>query len=147
MACGAVQAACYLAVAYLFGGIVVTSYGVIAAATGPFDTYLRAVGLVAAIFGVTSLLPVAAKWLLVGRWKPGVIALWSPAYLRFWAVRQLARATPMRLFVGTSLYLATCGRSGPGSARVTSASSGEAPAGLHRRGLDRAGAIVRSSPR
>jgi non-ribosomal peptide synthetase-like protein len=106
VACGAVQAACYLAAAYLLAGVVVTSYDVLTAATGPLDTYLRAVGLVVAVFGVTSLLPVAAKWLLVGRWKPAVIPVWSRAYLRFWVVRQLARATPMRLFVGSSLYLA-----------------------------------------
>jgi non-ribosomal peptide synthetase-like protein len=50
-------------------------------------------------------LPVLLKWLLVGRWKPQEIPVWSLAYFRFWVVRTLVQRNPMALFVGTPLYL------------------------------------------
>lgn len=49
--------------------------------------------------------PILAKWLLIGRWKPQRIRVWSTAYLRFWIVKTLLIANPLaRLCVGTSLY-------------------------------------------
>ncbi len=35
------------------------------------------------------LLTVVAKWLLLGRVKPGVYSIWSPFYVRYWFVKQL----------------------------------------------------------
>ncbi|HEY2765641.1 MAG TPA: amino acid adenylation domain-containing protein, partial [Pseudonocardiaceae bacterium] len=63
----------------------------------------------AAVFSTSALLaacvlPVLAKWLLVGRWKGLEIPLWSLAYLRFWMVKVLIRVNPMVLFVGSPLY-------------------------------------------
>jgi non-ribosomal peptide synthetase-like protein len=49
-------------------------------------------------------LPIAAKWTLIGRWKPRQIPIWSAAYLRFWLVKSLIRSSPMVIFVGTPLY-------------------------------------------
>jgi hypothetical protein len=123
VASGAVQAACYLGLAYLVAALGVAGYGWMAAATGLVDTYLRAVGAGAALLGVLTVLPVLAKWLLVGRFRPGEIRLWSPAYLRFWAYRQLLRVGPGRLLVGTPLYgayLRLLGvRVGPGAVVLT----------------------------
>ena len=51
------------------------------------------------------LLPVLAKWLLIGRWKPQEIRLWSLSYLRFWVVKTLIRTNPMVMFAGSPLYL------------------------------------------
>src|SRR5207249_7329444 len=49
--------------------------------------------------------PIAAKWVLVGRWKPQQIGLWSLTYVRFWLVKTLVRSSPAtRLFFGTPLY-------------------------------------------
>ncbi len=67
-----------------------------------------------------SVVPVAAKWALVGRWKPRRIRLWSLAYVRFWVVKTLIRSSPAaRLFLGTplyALYLRALGaRIGPGA--------------------------------
>ena len=59
-----------------------------------------------------SVVPIAAKWALIGRWQPGSIRVWSPAYLRFWVVKTLVRASPMVLFAGTpafTLYLRALG--------------------------------------
>jgi non-ribosomal peptide synthetase-like protein len=50
-------------------------------------------------------LPIIAKWLLVGRWKPARFRLWGPAYLRWWTVKTLIRANPMALLTGSPLYV------------------------------------------
>jgi non-ribosomal peptide synthetase-like protein len=52
------------------------------------------------------ILPVLAKWLIIGRWKPRGIRAWSLGYFRFWLVKTLIAANPMALmFVGTPLYV------------------------------------------
>ncbi|MDT8913870.1 Pls/PosA family non-ribosomal peptide synthetase [Amycolatopsis sp. PS_44_ISF1] len=72
---------------------------------GLLALYLRSAGFAAAGFTVLCTVSIAAKWLLVGRWKPTEIRLWSLGYARFWAVRTLQRLNPLTLFVGTPLYV------------------------------------------
>ncbi|MDT7561998.1 MAG: hypothetical protein QOG76_622, partial [Pseudonocardiales bacterium] len=75
--------------------------------TGAGDTlsiYLRSVLFTVASFALLCVLPIAAKWLLVGRWKPRRIRVWSLGYLRFWVVKSLVRTNPLVLFVGTPIY-------------------------------------------
>jgi len=49
--------------------------------------------------------PIAAKWLLIGRWRPQRIRLWSTAYVRFWVVKSLIWSNPfVYLFVGSPLF-------------------------------------------
>ncbi len=67
--------------------------------------YQRAVVFGAATFVALCVLPILAKWLLVGRWKQTEIQLWSLAYLRFWLVKGLIRTSPMVLFAGSPLYV------------------------------------------
>ena len=43
--------------------------------------------------------------MLVGRWKPQEIRVWSLAYFRFWLVKTLVQRNPMVLFVGSPLYV------------------------------------------
>ena len=50
------------------------------------------------------------KWVLVGRWKPQEIEIWSLAYLRFWLVKTLVVTNPLVLFVGSPLYMLYLGR-------------------------------------
>ena len=46
-----------------------------------------------------------AKWVLIGRWKPQQIRIWSLGYFRFWIVKTLVRSNPLvLLFVGSPLY-------------------------------------------
>ncbi|MFE5160979.1 Pls/PosA family non-ribosomal peptide synthetase [Streptomyces sp. NPDC056697] len=72
---------------------------------GWLDVYERAVALGAVALIGASLFPIAVKWILIGRWKPRHIQLWSVAYVRFWCVRTLIVANPLaRLTVGTPLY-------------------------------------------
>ena len=103
--CGALQALFYLAYSYL--GVVAAVEGfqwIVAGATG-VEGYLRLVVFGAAAFVVACAVPIAAKWLLIGRWKPQRIRIWSLAYLRFWIVKTLIRANPVGyLFVGSPLY-------------------------------------------
>ncbi len=70
----------------------------------PFDLYLRAVVAAAAVFAGLSALPIAAKWLLIGKWKNERIPIWSLRYFRFWVVKTLIRTAPAAVFVGSPIY-------------------------------------------
>jgi non-ribosomal peptide synthetase-like protein len=72
---------------------------------GVAATYLRSVAFLAAGLAILFVLPIVAKWTLIGRFKPREIPLWSPAYLRFWFVRSLIQRNPLlHLMMGSPLY-------------------------------------------
>ena len=48
----------------------------------------------AAIFLGLCTLPILLKWVLIGRWKPQQIRVWSMAYFRFWFVKTLVQREP-----------------------------------------------------
>ena len=74
-------------------------------ASGILDTYMRLVAFGSGTLFGLGVLPIAVKWLLIGRWKPRSIRAWSFAYFRFWLVKTVVVANPMaRLFIGTPLY-------------------------------------------
>jgi non-ribosomal peptide synthetase-like protein len=103
--CGALQLLCFLGYAYLAGIVASVGYEWISAGVGVLDLYLRAVLFGGASLVGVCLLPVLAKWILIGRWKPTEIRIWSLRYVRFWLVQTLVRASPIRLFfVGTPVY-------------------------------------------
>ena len=58
-------------------------------------------------------LPIVAKWVLIGRWKPREIRVWSLGYVRFWVVKTLVRSNPLVCCSSarrcTSLYLRALG--------------------------------------
>ena len=58
-----------------------------------------------------TVIPIAAKWLLIGRWKAETIPIWSLRYFRFWVVKTLIRSAPMAQFGGPiyNLYLRLLG--------------------------------------
>ena len=56
------------------------------------------------MFVALTAVPVAAKSLLIGRFKAQSIPIWSFAYFRFWAVKTLMRTSPVAAFIGTPLY-------------------------------------------
>ncbi|GAA4543735.1 Pls/PosA family non-ribosomal peptide synthetase [Pseudonocardia xishanensis] len=130
--CGAAQLALFLG--YIYGFALVSTLGyefVVAEGTTVVVLYERALVFGAGLFVVTSVLPIALKWVLVGRWRPREIRLWSLDYLRFWLVRTLVRANPLLLLVGgrahtsaasplTNLYLRALGaRIGRGATLYT----------------------------
>ena len=64
------------------------------------EIYGRAVVSAGAMFLGVCLLPILAKWVLIGRWAPGRIRIWSLAYVRFWIVKTLVRSNPLLLVAG-----------------------------------------------
>jgi len=70
----------------------------------PTRLYLRCVVLSAGVFFGLSGFAVAAKWLLVGRWKAETFPIWGWQYYRFWVVKTLVRSAPVVLFRGSPLY-------------------------------------------
>jgi len=102
--CGAVQLSAALLWFYLLGLALSGSLAFVADAEGWAETYLRAVlGPGGTLVGL-SLLPIVAKWVLVGRWQVGEIRIWSPAHARFWVVATLVRTSPLALYTGSPLY-------------------------------------------
>lgn len=102
--CGALQLLSFVVYSGLAAFISVGGYRWISAGSGPLDVYVRSVLFGAAAFVGLSALPVAAKWLLIGRWRPQRIRVWSLAYFRLWVVKTLVRSDPLVLFVGSPLY-------------------------------------------
>ena len=103
--CGALQALFYLGFSYLGVLAAVTGYQWLVAESAGVERVLRLVLFGAAAFLVVCAVPIAAKWLLIGRWKARQIRLWSLEYVRFWIVKTLIRSNPAPyLFVGSPLY-------------------------------------------
>nr|CAA6815353.1 MAG: Unknown protein [uncultured Thiotrichaceae bacterium] len=68
------------------------------------DVYFRTIMVFAGVFLFLVTLPVAAKWLLIGRWQVEAIPVWSLRYYRFWLVKQLLAISPLNAFRGYPLY-------------------------------------------
>ena len=110
--CGALQLLIFLGYSYLAALVLVQGYEWISAGLGVLDIYLRSVLSGCALFLFLFTLPILAKWILIGRWKPQQIRIWSLAYLRFWVVKTLVQRNPIVLFTGSPLftfYLRTLG--------------------------------------
>jgi non-ribosomal peptide synthetase-like protein len=103
--CGAIQLAAFLGWSALAGIVAVRGYEWVAGASGMVELYLRSIVVGGAgLIGLCAL-PVAAKWILIGRWKPTEFPIWSMTYARFWIVKILLHVNPMVLFVGNPLYV------------------------------------------
>ncbi|KUN77075.1 peptide synthetase [Streptomyces bungoensis] len=103
--CGTAQLLAFLAYSLVAGLVTSRGYEWVAASPGPVDVYLRSTLFGGLAFLALCAFPVAAKWLLVGRWKPGEFPVWGLTYFRFWFVKVLLHANPMILFVGNPLYV------------------------------------------
>lgn len=103
--CGAIQLAVFLGYTTYAAWLMVTGYEWLSGGNDWVDRWLRSVGFGAAMFLLLSVSPIIVKWVLVGRWKPGEIKIWSMDYVRFWAVKTLTRANPLVLFAGSPLYV------------------------------------------
>jgi non-ribosomal peptide synthetase-like protein len=103
--CGMLQFLFFLGYAWVAALVGARAYAWISAGSGFVSTYLRAVLFGGAGFVVLCTLPILAKWVLIGRWKPQQIRIWSLAYVRFWIVRTLVRSNPLAfLTLGSPLY-------------------------------------------
>jgi non-ribosomal peptide synthetase-like protein len=89
----------------LFGlWIFVTGFQWATATDSVVDIYWRSAALGAGLLVALTMVPVAAKWLLIGRFRAQSIPIWSFAYFRFWVVKTLIRTSPAAAFIGTPLY-------------------------------------------
>ncbi len=104
--CGLLQLLTFAAYAYLAAVWLDTGANWIMDAHGDWpELYGRLVAVGGGALVAMAVLPIVAKWLLVGRWKARAIPVWSLGYYRFWLVKTLILANPLgRLFVGTPLY-------------------------------------------
>jgi len=103
--CGALQALFYLGYMYLGVLAAVAGFDWLVADSVGIARTLRLVLFGAVAFLVICAVPILVKWLLIGRWKPRKIRLWSLEYVRFWIVKTLIRSNPAPyLFIGTPLY-------------------------------------------
>jgi non-ribosomal peptide synthetase-like protein len=64
---------------------------------------LLVIGISTLIWPFMLTLSVAAKWCLIGRYKPGKYKLWSFYYFRFWLATRLQAASGAGAFVGTPM--------------------------------------------
>jgi len=103
--CGILQLLVYVGYAFLVAIVLEQGYDWVSDASSLSHIYLRSLVFGAAIFLGLSILPILAKWVLIGRWKPRQIRIWSLGYVRFWTVKMLVRVSPMIMFVGSPLYL------------------------------------------
>ena len=103
--CGTLQFVFFLGYAWIAALVGARAYTWISVGSGLADIYLRSVLFGGAAFLVLCLLPILAKWVLIGRWKPREIRIWSLGYVRFWIVKTLVRSNPLAfLAVGSPLY-------------------------------------------
>jgi non-ribosomal peptide synthetase-like protein len=102
--CGLLQLLLFVVTSAL--GMLVLAHGLvwISGSQTLLDTYLRSVTFSSATFAGACLLSILAKWILIGRWKPRQIPVWSLDYVRFWLVKTLIRTNPLVRFAGTTLY-------------------------------------------
>jgi non-ribosomal peptide synthetase-like protein len=113
--CGVLQTLVYLGYCVVAGLLTVVWYQWVFPESGPgnhqwlgsgtdfWEIYLRSMAYGAAVFVAMCILPVAAKWIIIGRFRPQEIRIWSLAYFRFWLVKTLVRTSPLVLMTGSPL--------------------------------------------
>jgi len=102
--CAVLQLAVVIAYLYGFALYFTAAYPWLAGGSGAIELYLRVVAVGVGAVVAAAVLPILAKWLLVGRWEVVEFPVWGSAYLSFWTVKTLLRTNPLMLAVGTPLY-------------------------------------------
>ncbi|MBN9736429.1 MULTISPECIES: Pls/PosA family non-ribosomal peptide synthetase [unclassified Pseudonocardia] len=101
---GLAHLAVLLAAGFATAAVVTLGYGWVSAAPDTAGTAARAGGLAAGLLAGVALLPVLAKWTLIGRFTERTVPLWGLTYLRFWVVSTLIRTSPVVLLTGTPVF-------------------------------------------
>lgn len=104
--CGMLQFLAFLGYSYLAALATVRGFQWVGAGSGVLDVYLRSVLVGSAGFAGLCMVPIAAKWTLIGRYTSREFPVWSLGYVRWWLVKTLIRTSPVRLFTGSPLYAA-----------------------------------------
>jgi non-ribosomal peptide synthetase-like protein len=66
-----------------------------------FDSIFVFLGLISALYPLMLAISVAAKWLLIGKYRAGRYPLWGFYYLRWWLARLLLQIVPLWPLIGT----------------------------------------------
>jgi non-ribosomal peptide synthetase-like protein len=98
--CGILQFLTFVAYSSLTAVVTQRGYDWVSAGPTMLDVYLRSVIFGGSGFLGLCILPIVAKWTLIGRWKPQQIRIWTLPYFRFWVVKTLIRANPLLLLIG-----------------------------------------------
>ncbi len=91
---------------YFAVGVFWQGYVWVLNASGEHDTFYRSVQFSVGLLALSVLLPVALKWTVIGRFKPEVFPVYSLRYFIFWLVKSAINLNPMRVFVGTPIFIA-----------------------------------------
>jgi len=109
---GIAQVAIGLAMAAAAGAAISGAFVWITSATDLPSAALRALAWSFLTLVGWELAAIVGKWLLIGRRKPGRIALWGFGYLRFWTASLLVRTAPAARLIGSEWqrwHLIACG--------------------------------------
>jgi non-ribosomal peptide synthetase-like protein len=80
--------------------------GVLRARTSPVAAAVMGISFVLALWPLMLGLSIAAKWLIIGRYRAGAYPLWGSYYLRWWVVTRLQAMSGAGLLAGTPLMSA-----------------------------------------
>lgn len=103
--CGALQFLTLLAFGFASIYSIARGYEWVMKGSGSTSLYARSAAFASVYFVVFSIVPIVAKWVLVGRWKPGKVRVWSLGYFRFWLTKFLIQSNPLIVFGGTPIFL------------------------------------------
>ena len=102
--CGAPRLPSYVAygaaLLWALVGALRWSYG----ADSAWQSYVRLVVISVCMFAIPTAIAIGLKWLLVGRWRPEAIPIWSLRYFRFWLVKSLVQSAPPAFLQGPPIY-------------------------------------------
>ena len=68
------------------------------------QTFLRSASLASAWAALSTCIPIALKWSIIGRWQAESFPLWGTKYFRFWLIKGALQCSPLSWFPGTPLY-------------------------------------------
>ncbi|WP_211174442.1 Pls/PosA family non-ribosomal peptide synthetase [Pseudonocardia xinjiangensis] len=101
---GALQLLAFLVFTYLGGLVVDRGFSWSSSGATQLDVFGRSALFTGGLLVAVCLLPILAKWTLMGRWKEREIRLWSLGHVRFWLVKTLIQIDPLVLFAGSPVY-------------------------------------------
>ncbi len=80
-----------------------TYVGMLDRGDGVIVSLLGALSILLAVYPAMLAISLATKWLVIGRFKPGVYPLYGLMYLRWWFVKSIVAIVPVSYMAGTPL--------------------------------------------
>lgn len=106
LCCGVAQVLVFLGWVSLAAVTIDSCYSWVEAATSVWAALPRVIVVSVIGYFALCLLPVLAKWILIGRGQGfDEFPLWGTKYLRYWTAKKLLRSSPWSFLAGSPLYL------------------------------------------